>query len=125
MEFQTRWNRQKTSPEKNSGEILTETAGYIPPKIKIEQLILAGKQLKEFRSHQFDFPDGSEIDESYNDVTRKKNLDLAEASMLLQQSKDSLNEQIKHEKEKKRKLAESKKEEKLTPLNDDVPPETE
>lgn len=80
--FNTKYNYKKVSiPEKNSGRSPVETAGYIPANQRIENMMLAGQRLSESRKEQYDFPDG-EIDESYNDPTRSKNFDLADASQI-------------------------------------------
>lgn len=71
--------KNHSKPEINSGETLVETAGYIPAKKKIENMILAGQRLVEYRKSQFDFEDHKSIDEDYYDPTRNKNLDMAEA----------------------------------------------
>nr|WAE43910.1 MAG: hypothetical protein [Microviridae sp.] len=64
--------------EVNSGEVITEQAGYIPPKVQIENMILAGQRLAESRG-QYDWPDGEEIDENASDPTRSPNYDIADA----------------------------------------------
>lgn len=78
MEFNTKYSRPKKIPEKNSGERRVETAGYISAQKRIENMIQAGQRLKDYRSEQFDFVN-EEPDESYDDPTRKKNFDMAEA----------------------------------------------
>ncbi|QXP44171.1 MAG: hypothetical protein [Arizlama microvirus] len=80
MQFQTPYTHQKTPPEVNSGECLVDLAGYIPAQKRIENLIMAGQRLRDYRAQQFDFPDG-EIDEDYEDPTRDIR-DLAEATQL-------------------------------------------
>jgi len=81
MEFQTKYNRMQQKAEKNSGEKITETAGYIPSKVRIENLMLAGLRLKEYRMEQFDFQE-HQVDDSYFDPTRSKNFDLADISAM-------------------------------------------
>lgn len=82
MEFNGRYNyRYQSLPEVNSGTDITERAGYIPAKMRIEQMILAGQRLRSYRAEQFDFPDGK-IDESFSDPTRSGNFDLADGTML-------------------------------------------
>lgn len=71
----------KVCVEINSGKKLVETAGYIPAQIRIENLINAGMRLADFRSDQFDFPDGR-FPEDYEDVTRKPSFDMADASQI-------------------------------------------
>lgn len=88
LEFQTKYvgvNDAKAKPptyEKLSSELLTEQAGYVPPKIQIENMILAGRRLNEARLNQFDFPNEESIDENASDPTRSGNFDLADASQM-------------------------------------------
>lgn len=92
MNFSTPYQekRFKTPPEVNSGETLVETAGYISAQKRIENMILAGQRLVDYRKGQFDFPDG-QIDESFQDPTRSPNFDLADATQLQMQAEASLN----------------------------------
>ena len=60
-------NQAKAKPptfEELSKEMITEQAGYVPPKIQIENMILAGRRLNEARLNQFDFPNEDSIDEN-------------------------------------------------------------
>ena len=57
----------------------TEQAGYIPPKVQIENMILAGQRLDKARS-QYDFESEEDIDEDLIDPTRSGNYDLADAT---------------------------------------------
>ena len=41
----------------------TEQAGYIPPQIQIENMILAGERLNQTRMDMYDFSSADEIDE--------------------------------------------------------------
>lgn len=82
-------NRFKTPPEENSGKTLVETAGYMSAQKRIENMILAGQRLVDYRKSQFDFPEG-EIDESFEDPTRSPNFDLADASQIQIQAEASL-----------------------------------
>lgn len=76
--FQTRYNRVKTPPEENSGEVLVETAGYISAKQQIESLMNAGLRLSRARQELYDFPDGI-VDENLTVTTRVANYDMADA----------------------------------------------
>ena len=67
--------------EENDGEILVETAGYIPADRKIESMIDAGRRLLDFRAG-YEFQDGEEIPDDYLDPTRDPGFDLADASSL-------------------------------------------
>lgn len=74
MKFQNKYNRQPSKPEPPSGVSRVETAGYIPAKIKIESFFNAGARLIQSRKEQYDFPPGTEPDDSY-DPTRRRDLD--------------------------------------------------
>ena len=79
MEFRKAFVFKKPVGEVNSGEVMVETAGYIPAKLRIEQIIDAGKRLVEYRKEQFDYNEGEE-DMSPDIRTRSKSYDLADAS---------------------------------------------
>ena len=49
------------------GSSETEQAGYISPQRQIENMILAGRRLDQFRKDQFDFESEDEIDEELSD----------------------------------------------------------
>ena len=80
--FKTQYSGNTTKPEKNHGERLVETAGYIPAQVRIENMMLAGRRLAEARKELYDFPAGVEPDESLSDPTRSPNFDLADASAI-------------------------------------------
>lgn len=65
--------------EENDGELLVETAGYIPADVKIESMIDAGQRLVQFRSG-YEFEPDEEVPEDYLDNTRNPNYDLADAT---------------------------------------------
>lgn len=67
--------------EDNDGEILVETAGYIPADRKIESMIDAGKRLMDFRAG-YEFQDDEDVPDDYIDPTRDPGFDLADASRL-------------------------------------------
>lgn len=78
MDFNRKYQRKKSVPEKNSGVLIVETAGYIPAKVQVEQMIMAGRKLAEYRKEMYDFgPD--EPDDGYVDPTRSPNYDMADA----------------------------------------------
>jgi hypothetical protein len=80
MEFQTPYNRFPSPPEINGGRMITETAGYVPAKVQIENLINAGLRLAEYRKEQYDFGADEPDDDSFADPTRAPNYDLADAT---------------------------------------------
>ena len=71
----------------------TEQAGYIPPQIQIENMILAGERLNQTRMDMYDFSSADEIDEDAYDPTRRANFDLADASQMAMQTEMSLRDQ--------------------------------
>lgn len=79
MLHQSRYNTVHASPETCNQKSKTQKTGYIPAKQRVENLMLAGQRLKEYRNEQYDWPDGN-IDENYIDPTRRKGYDLADAS---------------------------------------------
>lgn len=82
--FRTNFDDGLPSPgEINSGEQVTETAGYIPKNLQIRQMMLAGENLKEIRDELYDFKPGEDVPEDYIDPTRSPNFDWADADMLL------------------------------------------
>jgi len=78
MKFQThRENRIKTPTESNNSGKITNTLGYVPLNIKVQQLLNAGKRLQEYQDG-YDFTN-DEIDENYYPKTRMQNYDIADA----------------------------------------------
>lgn len=105
--YQTRVNRSRSEPEKNNGISKVEKAGYIPAKKRIENMILAGQRLVQARKDQYDF-NNAEPDENFDDPTRRKNYDPADATQdgfyaqsRIKASKDRYKDQIQKAKESK------------------------
>lgn len=90
MKFQTKYERYLMTREKNLGETMTERAGYIPPKIQIEQMILAGVRLDQQRKDLYDFTEDQEDDGTFMDPTREPGYDLADASVQAKQVEDNI-----------------------------------
>ena len=91
MQFQTQYTHKSSPPEINSGKTLVERAGYISAQKRIENMILAGQRLVDYRKSQFDF-DGDKIDFDFDDPTRNPNFDMADASQLKYQAEANLAE---------------------------------
>jgi len=83
--FKTKYNAKPSPPEKHGGQSVTERAGYIPAKARIELLMQAGIRLREWRSEQFDFASEDEVDEDFIDPTRRPGFDLADATQVMQE----------------------------------------
>lgn len=62
--------------EVNSGEKLVETAGYVAAQDKIENMLLAGRNIEQ--QNYYDFNSEEEIDDDYMDPFRSKNLDMVD-----------------------------------------------
>lgn len=90
--------------EVNSGEILVESAGYIPAKVQIERLLLAGQHLADFRKGEFesDFYDPDDVEDAVNESS----LDLVEADELHRRLVESQEENRRRYEEAKTKAKE-------------------
>jgi len=108
----THFRRPEKKPEMNDGLTITESAGYIPPKKQIENLINAGKRLQAFRKEMYDFPEGEDVDDAFEDPTRRPGFDLADASRETAALANRIRAQAKAEKVKQSKETEE------TPKND-------
>ena len=71
---------------------VTEKAGFVPAKVRIENLINAGQRLMESRMNAYDFYD-DEIDEEFDDPTRRPGYDLADATQEAMAVQNRLNAQ--------------------------------
>ena len=89
MQFQTKYNHEKSPGEVNLGKNLVERAGYIPAQARIENMILAGQRLIEHRREMYDFSDGNDIDETFTDPTRSKNYDMSDAFIMSEAIKNN------------------------------------
>lgn len=74
--------------EKNSGEIITTTLGYISPKRQIESILSAGERLRIARENEYIYPSSSPVEDDgytcpniYADKT-----DIAEHELNLKES---------------------------------------
>lgn len=66
--------------EHNSGEILVEIGSYVPLEAQINDMILAGERLAEYRASEFDIPPGEEIPEDYLNPLHKWDFDVIDAA---------------------------------------------
>jgi len=90
MQFQTKYTHEKSPGEVNQGKNLVEKAGYIPAQARIENMILAGQRLIEYRKEMYDFSDGNDIDETFSDPTRSKNYDMSDAFIMSEAIKNNV-----------------------------------
>jgi len=83
-EFKTHYNQDKFPKQfiVLSDEILTEVAGYISAKQRIENLLFAGQRLLQSRSEMYDYT-GEPPEDDQLDPSRSPNFDLADATQNL------------------------------------------
>ena len=67
MKFNTHFIRERSAPEVNQGETLVEKAGYISAQERIENMILAGQRLVDYRRARHDFEGDEDLDEYFED----------------------------------------------------------
>ena len=92
------FDRNTVTSRKREYEVIdphseTEQAGYIPPQIQIENMILAGQRLDASRRALYDFDSEEDIDENAFDPTRSGNFDLADATQMAMETEISLRDQ--------------------------------
>ena len=94
MVFHSPYNRPQTVGKENSGKSIVDTEGYISPKQRIENLILAGENLDDYRRSHYDFNDGYRGDDGETmDPLRDRGLDMADVSMMKEQAMANLQRQ--------------------------------
>lgn len=103
-------NYQKAPAIKIEQVSHVEKQGYIPAKVQIENMLMAGRRLEESRAEMYDFPPGKEVDEEFIDPTRNPGFDISEAYVI----KRDLEEKAKNAKKeldnkKKSSMVEEKK----------------
>lgn len=82
MAFQTPYSRELLPDEPGGGRRIVETAGYIPAKRQITDMINAGARLDAYRKGMYDYEHPSDDDGYTIDPTRGPNFDLADAYRL-------------------------------------------
>lgn len=89
MDFFTKYNRKPSNGETLSSKSKVERSGYIPAKVQIENLLMAGVRLNDFRNNQYDMTDDIP-NEDYFDPTRSPNFDFADATQLERQADEGI-----------------------------------
>nr|QJB20350.1 MAG: hypothetical protein [Microvirus sp.] len=106
-EYQTVNNPMPMVQEINDGELVTEVGSYIPAKEQIESFLVGGMALEASRKSRYDFEDA--IDEDFEDPTRSKGFDMADATQIQLATEAYLNEVKKEAEEKRLSEAEAEK----------------
>lgn len=120
MKVISKVNITKKPPKQFDKKSKTEKAGYIPPKVQIENMILAGERLDAYRKEMYQ-AETDDSEEPEIDPTRNPNFDLADASRIsrsLEQKAEQVatanaEVKIKAEEKKKRQLDDIKRKAKL------------
>lgn len=76
----TRYNYKPSPGEPGGGEKLVETSGYIPADVRIQELIMAGERLGDYRRESYDYGPDDEIDDLIEDPTRHPSFGLEDGS---------------------------------------------
>lgn len=85
-DYNTQYHRLRQGGSINSGQLITEAAGYIPAEQQILGMIAAGLRLEEYRKEAYDWqPDDKIDDEAIDDMylpLRTRGIDPAEISQI-------------------------------------------
>lgn len=71
---------------------VTEQTGWLPVSKQVERLIRAGENLMAWRKESFDFQHGEKDDGRPADPTKSPDFDLADASRILEDFQERVNE---------------------------------
>lgn len=82
VETYTKYKRPKPDPEVNSGEQITETAGYIPADVQITDMIQAGFRLGEYRREMYDFGAEEEVPDDMEPLPYGSDIQTVEAKAM-------------------------------------------
>jgi hypothetical protein len=63
--------------EQNSGEVVVEREGYIPPNVEIMELIKAGEEL-DIQRGEYEFKSDEEVPDNYIDPFRSPDADIVD-----------------------------------------------
>lgn len=91
--FRTSSNRHlfPKSYEPVDDEKIVETSGYITLKQRVENMLLAGERLFQYRKELYDIQHGEELDENLPVDPTRKDYDLADAFQDTERIKSNLN----------------------------------
>lgn len=103
----SQWSYEAPKGESNNGELVVEQAGYIPAKVQIERLLLAGQRLSDFRKGEFesDYYDPDDVESPVD----PSSLDLVEADEMHRRLVESQEENRRRYEEDKAKAKEQAK----------------
>lgn len=105
----------KTTYEKGGGQKLVNTAGYIPAKDQIENMILAGERLSQYRQETYFDVDGNPFMAVPSPVTRF-DFDEIDAMQLKRENQRKADQLIEETREKYKNEQIAKSEQKPAPI---------
>jgi len=121
MRFNTPYDRIRSEKIQDAGEKIVETSGYIPAKEQVEMLMRAGANLNAWRKEQYDFARKEDVDDNWEDVTRRPNFDRADATQINRQAKANIKQQKEDSKTKATEVTEKvEKVTKVTEKTEDI-----
>ena len=88
----TKYDRPSYKKEQNKAGTLVNKAGYVSAKIRIENIIDAGRRLIKYREEQYDFNDKNLNLDQPCDPLRSKSVDFADLTILQQRIKPVIEE---------------------------------
>ena len=93
------WKRGVSLPVKDSGKIIVERAGYIPPRLQIAQMIRTGQRIQEHRENMVDTYE-DDLPDDVSIPSRSPNYDLVDAGRDFQRGQEIMEQVIKDQEEK-------------------------
>jgi len=90
--------------EVNSEEDLLDADGYIPAQTQVENLLLAGRNLEEYRREMYEYPDGVKEDDPPMDPSRRRGFDPVDAQHIMQDVRRKLDEAKKAKKKQNKQM---------------------
>lgn len=94
--------------EVNCGEKIVDASGYVPTKVRVQNMIRAGKELLDFRKLHYDYGENDPDDGLWMDPLRAPGLDLSDVSALQGRALSNLREQAKRQLNEESKVTEKK-----------------
>lgn len=113
VEIMTNYLRPERRKEAGGGPRIVEASGYIPTKVQVENMMIAGQRLNDYRREQYDYSEGDSVpDDVVPDPTRNPEFDLADATRLGREANARIDKAKKEAEEKAVMEMEPKPEEK-------------
>lgn len=82
IKFYTKHDRPEKKFKELKDNSFVETAGYISGQQQIENILMAGERLSEYRKEAYDFGVDESVPDNYIDPTRNPNVDMVDIDNL-------------------------------------------